>query len=357
MALFRIPNIALRGIAACVPAQVEENRNYAMPAEEMQTFINNVGVERRHIAPKDVCTSDLCLQAAEQLISDLQWEKSDIQFLLFVTQTPDYACVPATSCILQDRLGLSKECFTQDIALGCSGWVVGLSTIASLLEHYGKGAKGLLLCGDTPTKTISFKDKSAWPLFGDAGTATAVEYDADATDLLFNFNTDGRDYDVIIMPHGGARNPIIADSLVAHEVSDGIVRNDTQLVLDGSSVFSFGITKVPKSVKKLVEHFALDTTQVDYFLMHQANMMMNEKIRTKLGFTAEQCPYSMRDFGNTSSASIPLTLVTQVAPNADTQKHLRHIACGFGVGLSWGSVYFETENLVCSPLVMYNENV
>ncbi len=357
MALFRIPNIALRGIAACVPAQVEENRNYAMPAEEMQTFINNVGVERRHITPKDVCTSDLCLQAAEQLISDLQWEKSDIQFLIFVTQTPDYACVPATSCILQDRLGLSKECFTQDIALGCSGWVVGLSTIASLLEHYGTGAKGLLLCGDTPSKIVSPQDKSAWPLFGDAGTATALEYDSMAQELLFNFNTDGRDYDVIIMPTSAARNPITADSLVVKEINEGIARNDTHIILDGSSVFSFGITKVPKSVKKLVEHFALDTTQVDYFLMHQANMMMNEKIRTKLGFTAEQCPYSMRDFGNTSSASIPLTLVTQVAPNADTQKHLRHIACGFGVGLSWGSVYFETENLVCSPLVIYSENV
>ncbi len=356
MALFRIPNIALRGIAACVPEQVEENRSYDMPQDELDVFIKNVGVERRHIVSNGVCTSDLCLQAAERVICDLQWDKKDIQFLFFVTQTPDYA-LPATSCILQDRLGLSKECFTQDISLGCSGWVVGLSTIASLLERTGEGAKGLLLCGDTVSKVASCKDKSVWPLFGDAGTATALEYDETATDMFFNFNTDGRDYDVIIRPTSGCRMELMEDSLVEKEVSTGIIRNDTQIVLDGSSVFSFGIGKVPKSIKKLVEHFSLDINDVDYFLMHQANKMMNENIRTKLGFPIEKCPYSLCDFGNTSSASIPLTCVTEVATREDVASHLRIIACGFGVGLSWGSVYFETKNLICSPLVIYKDNV
>lgn len=137
--------------------------------------------------------------------------------------------------------------------------------------------------------------------------------------------------------------------MVRKEVSEGISRNALDIELDGMNVFTFGISKAPESVRKLTERYSLEMENYDYFLFHQANRFMNEKIRKKLKLAEEKVPYSLRDFGNTSSATIPLTLTTQLGDLL--QSHQRLIACGFGVGLSWGSVSFETQNLVCSKLI------
>lgn len=305
MAFLNVPRVSIRGVVSCVPGKVDNNRDYNLPQEDIDRFIETVGVESKRIADADVCTSDLCLQAAEHLISELGWRKEDISFLIFVSQTPDYI-TPATSCILQHRLGLSTECYTQDISLGCSGWVYGLSTLASLTA-LGRG-KGLLLVGDTISKFVSRDDKSAWLLFGDAGSATAVEYDENGTGFQFHLASDGEGYETIIIRDGGYRNPVTNESLVEKSFGEGISHNDIQLVLDGMNVFTFGISKAPKSVKALVEHFNIDQSSVKQYFFHQANMLMNEKIRNKLKLTSEQVPYSLRQFGNTSCATIPLTM-------------------------------------------------
>lgn len=288
----------------------------------------------------DFTTSDLGYEAAEKLIADLGWNKDEIDGLIFVSQNADYI-EPATACILQDRLGLSKDCYATDIALGCSGWVYGLSTAAALLTN-GDFRKVILIAGDAKRRT-EFDN----PLFGFAATATALEYMKGSEGLKFHFGTDGSGYDAIIIPDGGARNQFSEQSLIPENI-DGKMQHRLQLRMKGMDVFSFGITTAPKSIKKLSEHFGLDYQDADYFVFHQANMKMNDFIVKKLKLPAEKVPSCLKHFGNTSSASIPLTIVTQLKDHAANKKF---ICCGFGVGLSWGTVAFETKDVVISDLV------
>jgi 3-oxoacyl-[acyl-carrier-protein] synthase-3 len=317
--------------------------------ESLTAFINGTGVERKRKAPADTCTSDLCIAAAEQLIKDLQWNKEDIDILIFVSQTPDYV-LPATACVIQERLGLSTDCYAMDISLGCSGWVYGLQVVSSLLQSLDKKGKALLLVGDTILKFCSETDKSTYPLFGDAGTATALEYNENTGEMYFDMHTDGSGYKAIIIEDGGFRKQVTESSFAMHNRGEGISSNNLQLSLDGMDVFSFGIQRAPQSVNALIEHFQLDKEGMDYFLFHQANLFMNEKIRKKLQIPPEKVPYSLKDFGNTSSATIPLTMVTQLQKDLQS-RHLKNIACGFGVGLSWGSVYFETDCITVPDLI------
>lgn len=347
MALLEVNNVVIKGVAACVPKNVGNNCGSVVFAtdEEAGKFIASTGIKQRRVVDEKTTTSDLCLIAAERLISELSWIKSEIDCLIFVTQPPDYI-LPATSCVLQSRLGLSEECYSIDISLGCSGWVYGMSVAANLISS-GCFKKGLLLVGDTISKINSNQDKSTWPLFGDAGTATALEYDVRAEKMNYHFATDGSGCDTIIIPDGGYRNPVSVDSFAMKTVDTGIVRSDLDINLNGMDVFSFGISKAPQSVNKLLEHIGLDREKVDCFLFHQANKFMNEKIRKKLRLTEDQVPYSLEEFGNTSSATIPLTMVTQIREQLRT-KHLSLVGCGFGVGLSWGSVSCATDT-ICVP--------
>jgi len=353
MAFFKTENVKISGVSACVPKLVEENTAFPLfNDEEAKKFISTTGVERRRKADNNTCTSDLCVSAAEALISALQWNKDDISILIFVTQTPDYIR-PATSPIIQNRLGLSRDCYTLDISLGCSGWIYGMSVIAGLLTRLmGGGKKALLLTGDIASRVSSIEDKSTYPISGDAGTATALEYTLEAECLFFGMNSDGSGYKSIIINDGGYgfRNPFTPSSLDMVVREDGNISNNLHTVMDGMEVFSFGIREAPKSVNKLIETFNLNKDEIDYFILHQANLYMNEQIRKKLKVPAEKVPYSLKDFGNTSSASIPITMVTQLHKELRERK-LKNISSGFGIGLSWGSMYFTTDNVVCPPLI------
>jgi 3-oxoacyl-[acyl-carrier-protein] synthase-3 len=353
MAFLKIENVKISGLSACVPKRIDENCNFPMFDEKSyKNFVATTGIERKRMSPAEITTSDLCVAAAEKLIVDLNWDKNEIAFLVFVTQSPDYI-LPATSCIMQERLGLSQECYTLDISLGCSGWVYGLSVISALINTLSDvtgGAKALLLCGDTPSKTTSITDKSAYPLFGDAGTVTALEFAENITPFLFNMNSDGTGYQTIIINDGGYRNPVSEKSFEKIILAEGVELSNLHVFLDGMDVFSFGIKCAPESVNRLLENFEIDREKVDYFIFHQANKFMNEQIRKKLKLEREKVPYSLQNFGNTSSASIPLTMITELGEQL-TNKKLVHVGCGFGVGLSWGSVWFTTDNIVVSDLV------
>ena len=349
MAFLKIENVRISGLSACVPKQIDENKTFHLFDDEAyMNFVATTGIERKRRAAPETCASDLCVAAAGKLMADMNWCKEDISFLIFVSQTGDYL-LPATSSIIQSRLGLSEDCFTLDISLGCSGWVYGMSVISSLISAFKKG-KGLLLVGDTITKTCSLTDKSVYPLFGDAGTATALEFADNVEPLLFGLHSDGSGYRAIVINDGGYRNPVAPSSFEPVVRGEGIESNNLQLILEGMDVFAFGIKRAPESVNKLIEEFHLDKNQIDYFVFHQANLFMNEQIRKKLKLPAEKVPYSLKEFGNTSNASIPLTMVTQLRNELET-KSLNHIACGFGVGLSWGSVYFHTDKMVVSSLI------
>lgn len=346
MAFLEFSNIEIKGFSAAVPKEIEENAEYPFfHGDEAEKFMKSTGVERKR-GSRTLTFSDLCMPAANKLITDLKWNKSEIDALIIVTQSQDYK-LPATSCILQNKLELSEECYTLDISLGCSGWVYALSVVSGLIGA-NKIRKAILLAGDT--NRGGFKDKSAYPLFGDVATATALEYTERASKLYFHVATDGNGYQSIIIPDGGERNPINQESLVEQEIGPGIIRYRTKVRLEGMDIFSFGISKPPTSVNKLLEKFKIEKDQIDYFTFHQANKFMNEKIRKKLHIPEDRYLYSLKDFGNTSSASIPLTLLTQISDKLESE-YLKHVACGFGVGLSWGSVYFTTEKIKCCKLI------
>ena len=343
MAFLEFKNVRIAGISAGVPKNVVNNLEMESISKDYDSaaFVETTGVKERRIDDR-FTTSDLCCAAAEELIKDLKWQKSEIDGIVFVSQTTDYY-LPATACIVQDRLGLSKECYAEDIVLGCSGWVYGLSTAVSLMSTGGM-KKVLLMAGDAKRHT-----KTDDPLFGHAGTVTALEFVEGEAGFKFHFGTDGSGFDAIIIPDGGCRNVVAINSFDDEEI-DGKMYNRLQTRMKGMDVFSFGISTAPKSVKKLGEHYEFDYLDNDYFIFHQANMKMNNMIVKKLKLPTDKVPSCMYHFGNTSSASIPLTIVSQLKGKIEN-KSTKFICCGFGVGLSWGTVAFETTNIVVSNLV------
>ena len=350
MAFCEFKNVRIAGIAAGVPKNVVsilDGDNSVVLAEgtTAEAFVEQTGVRERRV-DKTSTTSDLCYYAAEKLIFDLGWDKNDIDAIFFVSQTTDYF-LPATACIMQDRLGLSKECYATDVVLGCSGWVYGLSNAVSMISNQNF-KKVLLMAGDAKRYFESYD-----PLFGFAGTVTALEYDEGNNGFQFHFGTDGSGYDAIIIPDGGSRNQISENGFKEEEV-EGKLYNRFQTRMKGMDVFGFGISTAPKTVKKLAEHYGFDYLDNDYFVFHQANMKMNNMIVKKLKLPVEKVPSCMYNFGNTSSASIPLTIVSQLKGKIE-DKQIKFLCCGFGVGLSWGSVRFETNNIVISDLVEVEE--
>lgn len=349
MANLKIENVRITGVAACVPPNIVENSESELftDKKELSQYIESTGVERRHVADNETCTSDLCFAAAEKLLSELKWDRSEIECLIFVTQTPDYI-YPATAGILQQRLGLPTSCMAFDITMSCPGWVYGLSTISALISA-GKIKKALLLVGETVSKTRSPYDNLNI-ITGDAGTATALVYEENAPSMVFDLNTDGKDYNAVLIPDGGFRNRTTEESLILKKGSDGVLRNRLHAHMDGAAIFSFAITMAPKSIKNLMAHYDIKDEDVDYYLLHQANLMITKIIQRKLKTNDSKFFNNITDFGNTSSSAIPLMIVSKARNNIQNKKI---IACGFGGGLAWGSVYFELTDIVCPELIIY----
>lgn len=223
MSYLDIKNIKVKGVSVCSPKNVIENMEYGIvPLEERQKFVDSIGIERHRHADNSVCTSDLCYKAAEHLLAKINWDRTEVELLVFVSQTPDYK-MPATSCLLQNRLGFSKACMTIDISQGCSGYVYGLGVVGALVSN-GTIKKALLLVGNTQSKNTNYKDKSVFPLFSDAGSATAIEYCPHSDDFFkLSFGTDGSGETTIIIPDGGYRHPVSVESFKEEDFEGGIV--------------------------------------------------------------------------------------------------------------------------------------
>lgn len=354
MALSSLNGVKVSGIVSCVPAKRVDNFECEIlgSREEAEKFVKTTGIRYRHIVEDGVCTSDLCKSAAESLITGLQWKKDEIDIIILVTQTPDYLA-PNTAVILQHRLGLSKSCIAFDMTLGCSGYVYGLSVMASMLKSLNL-KRGILLVGDTLSRQASPFDKSAYPLFGDAGTATAVEITSEHDDkMTFLLGSDGEGYRAIIVPGSGYREPITAESLEFKQCGEGICRSGINTIMEGADVFSFGISVIPAEVRKFYENFGFTNQSFDFAFFHQANKFMNEKIRKKIGFSEDQVPYSLEEYGNTSSATIPLTISFKYNEEAIKATPKVILMCGFGVGLSWGISSITTGPGFFSSIIEY----
>lgn len=341
--------VAMVGLAAVVPENREDNELLETLSEKSKAeIVKQVGIRYRHVAKDGLTASDLCQKAADELMQDLGWESTDIGLLVFVTQTPDHI-VPGSATQIQHRLGLPSETLAIDINQGCAGYVYGMSVITAMMQAY-QISKALLLVGDTITKMISEQDNSLRPIFADAGTATAFELDQNAPEMSFELGSKGSDYQAIHIPQGGYRYPVSEDSLKLNVVADGIQRKGNQLSMNGQAVFTFGLSTVASSISETLRKRSLGASDVDYLVLHQANQLLNNSIVRKVGFSKDQAPSSLFDYGNTSCATIPVTLVSQLSEELKTRP-LKLMLTGFGVGLSWGSVILETKKVACLPIM------
>ena len=328
-------NVQLKAIASWLPENRLEMTDLGSVYgdSEVASIIKATGVERARIADKDMCSSDMCQKAAEALIENEGIDKAEIDGLVFVSQTTDWI-LPATSISLQDRLGLSKDTVCIDIHYGCSGFVYGLFQAASWVST-GACKNVLVLSGDTTSRMMNENDKSLRMVFGDCGTAALVS--VGDTSMGFHIQSDGSGADRLIVPAGGFRLPISEETskLVWDEDKNGRTQND--LFMDGMAIFNFAITKVHKNINTLIDSMGWSKNEVSLYALHQANEFMVNYVRKKLKVDASIAPTNCKDYGNTGPATIPL-LLSDVCSQPNSYDLSKVIMCGFGVGLSWGSV-------------------
>lgn len=350
MAIIKYHNVGIRAMSACVPSKVYSNRDlgYLIPEEEVEKTISNIGIEERRIADDDVCASDLAYKAAVKLMEDNNIDPESIDVLLFMSQTSDYR-IPATSCILQHRLDLSKDTCCIDLTLGCSGFVFALSTAFAYASMEGVN-RVLLLDGETFSKIVNKRDKVDWPLYGDGATATLVEK-GDFEESVFILRSDGSGEDAVKIPGGGMRNPVTSQSVIESVREEGNVRNDLEVFMDGMEVFNFAMSVVPKSVKEIAKVTETTLDDIDWLVFHQANKFMTDFFAKRLKFDMNKVPYCIQKYGNTSSTSVPLTIVSELHDKVKDGD--RVVMCGFGAGLSWGTARVVFNKCKISPVIDY----
>ncbi|MGD0902961.1 MAG: ketoacyl-ACP synthase III [Terracidiphilus sp.] len=307
------------------------------PAWEMAKVAAKTGINCRRIAAEGETAADLAFAAAERLFAGSSVQREEIDYLLFCTQSPDYV-LPASACILQDRLRLPVSCGAIDFNQGCSGFIYGLQ-LANALVCSGSAFNVLLLTGETYSKYIHPGDRSVRVLFGDAATATVVSADKRGARIVATVvGTDGSGCGNLIVPIGGARRRFPAEPLSEYCDENGSVRSAANLFMDGQELFAFTMKRVPALIHKLLTKTGLTLDEIDSFVFHQANAFMNEQLRTKMRLPKEKVPLSLSDVGNTVSNTIPLTLsriAVQLSPGNKV------MLIGFGVGYSWGAGLLE----------------
>lgn len=344
MAASIITGIRIAGIVSCLPGRREGVADLAerFGAEAAERVAKATGIATRRLAGSGQCTSDLVEAAAGDLLAGLGWDASTVDLLIVVTQTPDHL-LPATACLLQQRLGLGRHCAAFDVGLGCSGYVYGLWLAGALLAALPAGARALVLAGDTTSRLVDRHDRTVAPLFGDAGTATALVRDATAGPMAFDLGSDGTGAPYLMVAGGGMRHPHGADADAG-----------PRLAMDGTQVFAFTLREVPGSIAATLALAGWTIGEVDHVVLHQANAQMIRHLGQRIGARPEQIVLALAEVGNTSSASIPLALTTALAgtltaplfdrPLSD-RRPVRLLLSGFGVGWSWGTVA-----LTCPPL-------
>lgn len=356
-------DIRLKAVCACVPKEEvcidDELSLYGNDKEKLARVKKIAGLHKRRVAPPGVTAADLCIYAARKLLTMCCYHTKDIDTLIFITQTPDYP-VPATSFVIQNELSLSDGCGLFDINLGCSGYVYGLWLASSIIAS-GAVKKVLLLAGDSGFTYINTSNRIVAPIFGDAGSASLIEYEAGAPELSFSLGNDGSGYAAIIRPGGGYRIPHLPgdDCGYMRAVSDPngnpwIVGGAGNTWMDGKEVFDFTMSRVPEHIKRHLAHLNLVPADLDFLILHQANRQIVKNIMMATGFTASQTPVeTLKKYGNQSVASIPCVICDQLKTACDSGESLRMMLCGYGIGFSWGSCIGNFTGLQCSGILDY----
>lgn len=351
MASFNFSGIGISHIYGCVPENTIINSCYTnhFPKDIAEAIVDKTGIEERRFAEEGVCSSDMCFAAAQKMLDENEIDREDIKFLVFVSQTPDYR-MPATGILLQDRLGLPEDCMAFDLSLGCSGFVYGLSVIFGLLQSAVEG-KGLLLVGETRSKVYSPQDRKTAFLFGDAGVACLIDRDVDFGTSFFDLYSDGSNGDLIKIKGGGYRFPSSKQTLEMKIYdSEGNISSDEHGQMNGSEVFNFVLQKVPKGIHAIVNRAEMELNSFQCYVFHQANSFMNNHLVKKMKLDTNRVLSNVKYFGNTSSVSIPLAIVTEYQ-NSDNSTYKYSLLSGFGVGMSWANAIISLQKTKIGKLI------
>lgn len=350
MAYLTFNGVGVSALSAAIPSTIIENYNYTryFDKDQVKLVVDKIEIYQRRFADDKTCSSDLCFAAAERLIMDNNIDKADIDLLIFISQTPDYR-MPATSVLLQDRLGLSNSTVAFDINLGCSAFLYGMSVAFSMMSS-GNFKKALILDGETRSKVYSPKDRRTAFLFGDGGVAALVERNDKFGKSFFSLNSDGSHGDLIKINAGGYRMPSSIETVREKVVDEyGNIRSEEQGYMNGSDVFNFVITEIPKDIRKLLAYSGTSIEELDYYVFHQANNFINHYLAKKLHLDSAKIPSTVEKYGNTSSVSVPLTIADQLNGRMSGDKKL--LLSAFGVGMTWASAIVPFKDLKISDIV------
>jgi 3-oxoacyl-[acyl-carrier-protein] synthase-3 len=330
----------IKAIDYYLPQTIVTNGDLArdFPEWTVDKIADKVGIKKRHIASEHETAADLAVRAAQKLFSQ-GIDKESIDYILFCTQSPDYY-LPASSCILQDRLGLSNDIGALDFNQGCSGFIYGLSLAKGLLIA-GIAKNILLLTGETYTKKLHPKDKGNRSIFGDAATATLIASEGFAEIGDFCLGTDGSGAENLIVKTGGARSPDRANVVEFDENNNPL--SPDYIYMDGSEIFSFTLRAVPTLVEKILEKNTIDKGSVDLYIFHKANKYMLDFLRKKIKMDEDKFYIYLSEVGNTVSSTIPIAIY-EAMKDGMLHNGKKILLAGFGVGYSWGGCMLTTAS-------------
>lgn len=350
MAFIQFEGVGITAMAGAVPKRIIKNYEYTdfFPADQVKEVVDKVGVIERRFADDNTCSSDLCYAAADRLLTDCGIDRNEIDLLVFLSQTPDYR-MPATSIILQHRLGLPQSCAAFDMQLGCAGFSYALSVVYGMMQG-GHIRKALVLDGETRSKVYSPKDRRSAFIFGDAGIAAFVERNEKFGKSYFSLNSDGSRSDLIMIKGGGYRHMSSIETLTEKVVDEyGNIRSDEQGYMRGGDVFNFVIREIPRDIKNTLEYSGVDKNQIDYIVFHQANNFINSFIAKKMKLDTAKIPHTIEKYGNTSSVSVPLTIVSELKDKLNGNRTL--LLSAFGVGMCWSTAIVPFVDCQISDII------
>lgn len=344
---FRFKNKKITGLLTVIPRNEccfdDEIANYNFPLEKSMRLKKIMGYDKHRIASADTCVSDLCIHGLNHLLETGKLRKEDIDALILVTQTPDFL-LPPTSSIIHGKLGLKSDMVCLDINQGCAGFIIGLIE-AFLLLGQESVHKVILLNADILSRKTSRRDRNSYPLIGDAASVTVVENEPQESSIIANLKVDGGQYNALMIPAGGLRMPSSHETGLMEDSGDGNLRSKDNLVMDGPNVFNFVQMEVPPMIESLLSFGGIDKKNIDYYMFHQPNRFMLEKLADQMQIPYEKMPSNIVErFGNASSVTIPTNISYNLGARL-LDEQLKICLAGFGTGLTWSSMLMDMGGL------------
>jgi len=328
----------IKAISYFLPEKILTNEQIVQefPEWTVEKINSKIGIRERHVAADDETAADMAVKAAEKLIAEYNLDKNTIDYIILVTQSPDYI-LPTTACVIQDRLGLPTSIGAIDVNQGCSGFIVGISLAKGLIM--GDIAKNvLLLTSETYSKHIHPRDKGNRTIFGDAAAATLISTDGVAEVMNFCLGTDGRGANNLIVKTGGQRFKKPMNDLTFDE--SGNPKSSDYLFMDGSEIVNYTLDYFPPLISETLSKNNLELKDIDLFVFHQANKFIMELLRKKLKIEDQKFYRFFENVGNTVSSTIPIALKEAINDGTLVGKSNVLLAAP-GLGYSWGGTILK----------------